>query len=125
MNSKRALPIAAGVAVIVVVCICLLAGLLVLSQVLGGPERAIVGRWEHIEGADTIEFFRDGTLVSQGAMGLTTTGDYEFVDDAHIRLQVSGLWSIAGSQVLEVDVSGTRLVLVDSYGNTYEYRRVD
>ncbi|MBC8262559.1 MAG: hypothetical protein H8E47_00345 [Anaerolineales bacterium] len=89
----------------------------------GGPQRAIVGKWQQAGGGETIEFYKDGTVTAT-SIGITVTGSYKFIDDSQIRLDLSGLWGLAGPQIFEVRISGNRLTLKDAYGNTTEYTKV-
>jgi hypothetical protein len=87
------------------------------------PKRAIVGQWEQSGGGETIEFFKDGTVVST-SFGVRSTGDYAWVDDSHIRINMTGLFGLGGSQVFLVNISSDTLELAMS-GVTYTYSRLD
>ncbi len=96
---------------------------LLAASACGGPRRSIIGKWDQVGGGETLEFYTDGTVVATG-VGMTISGTYTFIDDEHIRIDLSGLWGIAGPQVFRVSISGNRMVLEDSYGSTFEYTRV-
>lgn len=87
------------------------------------PKRAIVGQWEQTGGGETIEFFKEGTVVST-SFAIRSTGDYDWVDDSHIRINMTGLFGLGGSQVFLVSISGDTLELSMS-GVTYTYSRLD
>ena len=95
----------------------LIAGLLAACAPGGG----IVGKWRALDGSE-LEFFRDGT-VSMGALGVSITGDYQIVDGSHVRIGLSGLLGLGGSQVLEYRIRGNQLELTAG-GITSQYTRV-
>lgn len=85
-------------------------------------ESDIVGRWQEVDDSEVIEFYKDGTVTIEGANG-NFTGDYRFVDDTHIRLDVPTLFGTT-ALVAEVNMSGDNLTL--SYnGQKSEYKRAE
>lgn len=107
--------IGVGIAVIIVV-------LVVLFSADRGPWRAIVGRWEGIQGpgvADTIEFFKDGTM-SVAQTGTSMGGDYKFIALDRLKTTVGST-----TMVFKVSISKNELTLVELNGMIYKYRRIE
>jgi len=69
----------------------------------------IIGRWEDTDGIQ-YEFYRDGTITID-SYGITVSGDYEFIDKETIKINLAGLWGLAGASVMEVDISGNQMTL--------------
>ena len=107
----------------------LLVGFIVLCIMICGcvdSKASIIGKWERVDadvGKVTMEFFKDGTItiVSEDP---TLTGDYTFVDDDHIRIELGGLAGVVGPYVCNVAVSKDTLILTGPKGESHEYRRV-
>lgn len=87
------------------------------------PEQAIVGKWKLTTGADTIEFFADGLVISV-EHGVTTQGSYHFVDATRVHIEPGGLWGVAGPTVFQVWVAGDELILTLPQAGAKKYRRV-
>lgn len=79
----------------------------------GGAESQIMGKWQFVDSAETIEFFSDGTVMTGGSLPMG--GSYDFVDQNRIRIELGGLGSLAGPQIFGVQISGDRLTLVPEY----------
>lgn len=77
----------------------------------GGTESQIIGKWQGIDSSETIEFFKDGTLMTGGSP-LSMGGVYSFVDQNRIRIEFGGLGALGGPQVFRVELSGDRLTMV-------------
>lgn len=75
---------------------------------------AVVGKWQDQSG-QTMTFLNDGTVTTGGL--LNVTGKYSFPDNSHIKIELEGLWSLAGPQVYEFRIDGGKLVLKDSFKN--------
>lgn len=86
------------------------------------PENVIVGKWHEIDGTETIEFFKDGT-VSVVDMGMPMGGNYKFIDDTRLRLELGGLGALVGPVVVKVSVSRNELILTMPDGKVLKYRR--
>ena len=71
----------------------------------------VVGDWVATDGT-AFSFYKDGT-VSIDSLGFTITGTYEFVDKDTMRLELDGLWGIAGASIYDVSVKGSELTLSD------------
>jgi|GEM_PF-814407 len=101
---------------------CIMASLASCSS---KPEDAIVGKWSEIDGTETLEFFKDGT-VSVVDKGTTRTGDYRFIEKDRMRLQLGGLGILAGpiDVVAKVSISKDELTLTLAGGDVGKYRKV-
>lgn len=89
----------------------------------GGPKSPIVGKWEQVNGIETWEFFKDGTVSISGGL-LPTVGNYKFIDGNRMRVEFGGLVALIGPQVFEVHISGDRLTLKSETLGTVEFARV-
>lgn len=119
MKKKKKIPVG-GLAVILVLILC--------GCGSTKPANRIVGKWKDtgtgwLEGS-TLQFFKDGTLLGvgiyldQGA----SAGDYEFVDDTHIKLDFG--W-VVGSHVCEFSLSENKLILTYPDRGVRAYRRLE
>ena len=97
--------------------------LLSLSACVPGLRTAIVGKWQEVDGTETIEFIRGGTVMILDE-GRSISGAYEFVDKNRIKVEFGGLYSLAGAQVCTVSVTGNHMMLVMPDGDKSTYRRV-
>lgn len=75
---------------------------------------ALTGKWQASDGS-TIEFFSDGT-VSMGGGLLPITGDYTVLNRETLRMDLGGLWGLAGPQTYQYRISGRELTLVSPLG---------
>lgn len=81
-------------------------------------ENAIIGQWKEIDGAETIEFYKDGTISIVG--DISVSGDYKFIDDNTIRVDLGFV-----SLVAKISVSNDELILTEPDGEVSKYKRVD
>lgn len=86
---------------------------------LSNPENIIIGKWQEIEGTETIEFYKDGTISIVG--DISVNGDYKFIDDNTMRVDFGSL----GSLVLKTSVSNDELILTEPDGDVTKYKKVD
>ena len=63
--------------------------------------QTIVGKWKEVDGTEIIEFFKDGT-VKVTDEGLAISGDYRFIDDNRIRLNLGGIGGLLGAVIAEL-----------------------
>ncbi len=89
-----------------IVFICLL---LVLILFGCSSKSNLVGVWQG-EMGDSIEFLKDGTVIIVDQF-FSASGKYSVLDDNRIRLEMDGIWGIAGSQVFSYQMSGNNLIL--------------
>lgn len=86
---------------------------------LSNPENKIIGKWQEIEGTETLEFYKDGTISIVG--DISATGNYKFIDDNTMRVDFGSL----GSIVLKTSISNDELILTEANGDVSKYKRVD
>ena len=107
-------------------------GLLVLSVVMLSaciqkPETAIIGKWETVGVTETIEFFKDGTVIMDSEeRSMSVVGKYKFVDEDRIIFDFGGLGAMAGPTIFKVTFpSKDVLILSDREGTpTLKFRRI-
>jgi hypothetical protein len=85
------------------------------------PEKLIIGKWQMLEGLDSIEFLQDGTFTINGLTGLggkAGNGTFKFMDDAHLKLE--------GDFAMEISIafSGEELTIKTSDGQALKYRKL-
>lgn len=105
-----------------------LIGLIVLSVIfLSGciqkPEDAVIGKWKEVSGTETIEFFKDGTITIVDK-GMSMSGNYKFIDNEHIRMDLGGLGALMGPIISKVSFTNDELVMITEKGKEYKYQRV-
>lgn len=103
-------------------------GLLILGLVAGLSGcggSALLGKWKaaNAQNGDTIEFFQDGTVLSTSMIGLQISGTYKIVDNTHLRIEMGGLFGLAGAQVYEYSIAGDQLTMT-LMGVKMAYQRV-
>ena len=84
------------------------------------PEKLIIGKWQMLEGFDSIEFFQDGTFAVNGLIGLggkVGNGTFKFMDEAHLKLE--------GNVAMEItiSISTDNLTITDPEGKVIKYRK--
>jgi len=85
-------------------------------------ETSIVGKWNEIDGNETMEFFKDGT-VSVNSGYVNTSGSYSLVDNDRIKLTFNGLFALAGPVVADISVHGDEMAITMPNGKTSKYKR--
>jgi hypothetical protein len=120
--------------------LCIVASLSPCSAKAGEAlrqQKAVLGKWKEIESAETIEFFKNGT-VSYVLKGGTLEGTYEIVGltgdveesadqlvgFGEIRVDFHGLGPLALPAIGKVSDSGDELVLTLSNGRAGKFRKV-
>jgi len=83
------------------------------------PSKMILGAWQEQGGKELLEFFKDGTVSVNGAI----VGDYSFLDEKRIKLNLTSWGALAGPQMFTADVNKAALALTDSRGKTSVYSR--
>ena len=102
--------------------ILLILSVVMLSACIQKPEAAINGKWEC--GTETIEFFKDGTVIIDSEKdSMSMGGKYKFVDDDRIRIDLGGLGALAGPIIYKVSISKDELILTDRDGKASKYKR--
>ncbi len=69
----------------------------------------LVGTWNSDSG-EIIEFLSDGTIIISDQF-FSASGNYSIVENNRVRLELDGLWGMAGAQVFNYSVSGNQLNL--------------
>lgn len=100
--------------------VCLVIGLVVLAASCSlKPSWDVVGQWQKIDGTETIEFSRNGTVtVTSGANSLTVP--YVFMDAKHVQLNLGPF----GGITCEAAVTADSLVLTAPKGKVSKYKKV-
>lgn len=85
------------------------------------PQRAIVGKWQQVDGTRTIEFFPDGTVVI-GDTASSNAGTYSFPDSHHLKM-------VAAKDIIVFDMSLSSKTLVltppTQLGQQISFKRVN
>jgi hypothetical protein len=66
---------------------------LVLSSCSKGTSAAIIGKWQVQGSKETVEFRKDGTVITyapSGEVQVEDSGKYTFMDGSHMNLQTNG-----------------------------------
>ena len=88
-----------------------------------GIKGRLVGQWTSDDQTQTVEFFRDGTVVFR-TVGIPVTGRWHVMDERHVRFDLSGpVGALVGTQVAKVTVQEDRLVLEFEIGISNSYTR--
>ena len=82
------------------------------------PEKMIIGKWEDPMTGESMEFFKDGTVVEEEDTFGRSTGTYKFVDERHIKFIY-----FFGEVIAEITfLSKNELAISTSFGKTFLYR---
>jgi len=116
---------ASAVCVIIIFCFCLTS--LVWGEI--DIKNAIIGKWERYDpkykGKETMEFFKDNTIsLFHESFGFPVAGDYKFIDNNNVKINLGGLWSLVGPIICKISLSGNNLTLAFPDGDVAEYQRV-
>ena len=120
--------------------LCVVASLTPCSAKAGEAlrqQKAVLGKWKEIDSAETIEFFKNGT-VSYVLKGGTLEGTYEIVGltgnvegsadqlvgFGEIRVDFHGMGPLALPAIGKVSNSGDELVLTLSNGRAGKFKKV-
>ena len=93
--------------------------ILALSVAGCGLTKSIVGEWKNETLGISIQFFKDGTVIS----GIIS-GTYTQPDKTHLKIEMQGLLGLAGAQIFEYAIEGDQLILTDGFGNKTVWNRV-
>jgi len=83
-----------------------------------GTQNNLLGTWEGEDG-EVLEFFKDGTLIITDKF-ISASGNYSIIEKNRVRIELDGLWGIAGAQVINYEISGNQLYFE---GTTYTKTR--
>jgi hypothetical protein len=82
------------------------------------PTWSIDARWQQVDGDETIQFYKNGTLnMVKGTSSLIA--NYKFVDTEHIQVDLGSL----GTLLMKVSVARNTLTLTNPNGLETQYRR--
>lgn len=100
--------------------LCLVIGLVVFAASCSlKPSWDVVGKWQKIDGSETLEFSRTGTVtVTSGAASLTVP--YVFMDAKHVQINLGPFGGVS----TEVVVTADSLVLTAAKGKVSKYKKV-
>lgn len=85
---------------------------------------AIIGKWDEIDGPEIIEFFDDGTvIVSNGVINFS--GNYQFLDDNRIKIELGGIAALAGTLIGTVSFSDNVMTMTTPNEDPDKYLRVN
>ncbi len=97
-----------------VLCLVVLASSCALK-----PSWDVIGKWQKIDGIETLDFARNGTVAIM--VGTTTyTVPYVFSDTKHISVQVGSL----GSTKVSVAVEGDIMTLTGPNGKVSKFKKI-
>lgn len=83
------------------------------------PSWDVVGKWQKVDGNETIEFARNGNVtVTTGSV--TFTVPYMFSDTKHISIQAGSL----GTTKVAVMVQGDEMTLTNPNGKVSKFKKV-
>jgi len=83
-------------------------------------EKSIIGNWVEREDAQTIEFFKDGTIIIINNSGDRVVGSYKLLDGSRIRIDLGGF---IGSDIAEISSSRDEITFPGLDGKVEKYRK--
>lgn len=87
-------------------------------------QKSIVGKWQPTSGTETMEFFKDGTVATEGGP-MALTGKYTILDEKRLKIEFGGMGALAGPMMATYEISGDELTLTAQNGSVGKYRRAD
>lgn len=82
-------------------------------------KRQIVGKWNHTNSGDSIEFREDGTVQVYGSKA--TTGKWRYVYENHIKIESPDM----PGRKLNIDIDGNRMDLEEGFQGREGYVRAE
>ena len=135
-RTKRALPLLIGWLGLLCIVVLLSACSAKAGEALR-QQKAVLGKWQEIGGTETIEFFKNGTVIyvlKEGRLNGTyevvgVIGDVEqsadqLVGFGEIRVDFHGIGPLALPAIGKVSSSGDELVLTLSSGRAGKFKKV-
>jgi len=93
------------------------------------PQERIVGKWQAAGTTDgnVLEFYQDGTVTFNEAItGVGINGEYTFLNDQKVKIELSGILAIAGATIYTISFSDNQMSLVTQNGDEVStYDKVD
>ncbi|MFQ5985323.1 MAG: hypothetical protein ACE5LL_07400 [Alphaproteobacteria bacterium] len=71
---------------------------LALTLVSCSESPNFIGQWKVVNDVDTLEFFKDGTVVIESPLA-KISGSYEIIDDSTLKIELKGLFGFAGPMI--------------------------
>ena len=99
----------------ILIALCVLCALASCSLKQGWD---LAGKWQKIEGAETVEFTAKGTVILVSGE-TSVTAPYTALDAKHLQLNLGGL----GTVVVGAEVAGDTLTLTDAKGQAVKYKK--
>ena len=93
-----------------------------LSSCAASPEDKILGRWKEVDGTETMEFLKDGTVIVVDE-GMSMAGTYKWIDNDRVKIELGGLGALVGPVVATVSMSGGELTFTMPDGKVSKYNR--
>lgn len=83
----------------------------------------IIGKWVGVDSDEKVEFVKDGTIIIVTKEGVSLVGDYRFIDENRIRMDVGAplFGKVAMVVELSIDKEGL-LILTEPYGKVTKYK---
>jgi len=86
----------------------------------------ISGKWQEPGKTSSIEFRQNGTFVAIDDMGMTVNGNYTFLDEGKIRLEINDPNSYIEIIIGSIEVQGDKLKLSQDGGKgVLLYQRIE
>ena len=93
------------------------------------PQEQIIGKWRVAETTDgnVLEFYKDGTVTMQEAItGVSVNGDYSFLNDEKLKIELGGILAIAGAGIYTVSFTDDRMSLKSQNADDFTaYQKVE
>jgi len=99
--------------------------MIVLVGLIGcgkSKEESIVGKWQEVGGNQSMEFFKDGTVIAIEE-GLSLTGKYEFINDNQFKMEFKDFGELLGTIIAQMSDSGDEFSLT-ALRKIEKYRRL-
>ena len=85
----------------------------------------LLGKWELVNGTASMEFLRDGTVISAESI-TTMVGTYQFINDDRIKMIFDGFWgSLVGTKVPSIKITKKIMTLRYSDDTIFVYKKSD
>ena len=102
---------------------------IVLGACLEPPQEKIVGKWRiaDTEDGNVLEFYKDGTVTFEEAItGVSVNGDYSFLNDEKIKVELGGILAITGAAIYVVSFADDQMTLeAQNGGDISTYNRIE
>lgn len=93
------------------------------------PQDKIIGKWRASSASEgnVLEFYPDGTITFEEAVtGISINGEYAFLNDQKIKIELSGILALAGASIYTISFSDNRMMLeAQNRGGVVTYDKVE